>query len=62
MSNVSNGGPIMTILKNRKMAEPSNSGPDSSVITPVNAKIITIMSEGTRLISPVRRIYFHIEI
>ena len=62
MSNVSNGGPIMTSPINRPMAGPSKSGPVSSVITPVNAKIIVIMSEGTRLISPVRKTYFHIEI
>ena len=62
MSNVSNGGPIMTSPMNRPMAGPSKSGPVSSVITPVNPKISTIMSEGTRLISPVRRIYFRIEI
>jgi len=62
MSNVSNGGLITTSPMSRPMAGPLNSGPVSSVITPVNPKIIAIMSEGTRLISPVRRTYFHIEI
>jgi len=62
MSNVSKGGPIITIPMSRPMAGPSNSGPVSSVITPVSLKIIAITSEGTRLISPVRRTYFHIEI
>ena len=62
MSNVSNGGLITTKPMSRLMAEPWNSGVVSSVITPVNPKIIAIMSEGTRLISPVRRTYFHIEI
>jgi hypothetical protein len=62
MSNVSNGGQITTIPTSRPMAEPLKSGPVSSVITPVNPKIIAIMSEGTRLISPVRKTYFHIDI
>lgn len=62
MSNVSTGGPIMTSPINRPMAGPSKSGPVSSVTIPVNPKIITIMSDGTRLINPVRRIYFRIEI
>lgn len=62
MSNVSNNGPNMTNIKSRPGAEPSNSGPVSSVITPLNPKITAIRIEGTRLISPVRRIYFHIEI
>jgi len=62
MSNVSKGGPIITSQMKRLMAEPSNSGLVSSVITPVNPKIIVITSEGTILISPVRRTYFHIEI
>jgi len=54
--------PIMTSPMRRPMAEPLKSGPVSSVITPVNPKIIAIMSEGTRLISPVRNMYFHIDI
>jgi hypothetical protein len=62
MSNVSNGGLIKTIPMSRPRAGPLNSGPVSSVITPLNPKIVVIMSEGTRLISPVRRTYFHIEI
>ena len=62
MSNVSKGGPIITSPINRPMAEPSNSGPVSSFITPVTPKIIEIMSEGTRLISPVRRTYFQMGI
>jgi hypothetical protein len=62
MSNVSNSGPTIISPMNRPMAGPWNSGPVSSVITPVNPKISTIMSEGTRLISPVRRTYLHIEI
>jgi len=62
MSKVSIGGLIMTSPMSRPMAGPLKSGPVSSVITPVNPKIIAITSEGTRLISPVRRIYFHIEI
>lgn len=62
MSNVSNGGLITTSPMSRPMAGPLNSGPVSSVIIPVNPRIIAIMSEGTRLISPVRRTYFHIEI
>ena len=62
MSNVSKGGPIITSKMKRPMAEPSNSGVVSSVIIPVNPRIIEIISEGTRLISPVRRTYFHIEI
>jgi hypothetical protein len=60
--NVSIGGPIMTIITNKLMAEPLNFGAVWSVITPVNPKISTIMSEGTRLIRPVRKIYFQIEI
>jgi len=62
MSNVSKGGLIMTSPMSRPIAGPWNSGPVSSVITPVNPKIIAITSEGTRLISPVRKTYFHIEI
>ena len=62
MSKVSTGGLTITIKMSRPRAGPLNSGPVSSVITPVNPKIIAIMSEGTRLISPVRRTYFHIEI
>ena len=62
MSNVSNRGLIITSPMSRPMAGPLNSGPISSVTTPVNPKIIATMSEGTRLISPVRRTYFHIEI
>jgi len=62
MSNVSKGGPIITSQMKRPMAEPSNSGPVSSVITPVTPKIIEIMSEGMRLISPERRTYFQIGI
>ena len=62
MSNVSKGGLIMTNPMSRPMAGPWNSGPVSSVITPVDPKIIAITSEGKRLISPVRRTYFHIDI
>ena len=62
MSNVSKSGPNMISVMSRLRAEPSNSGPVSSVITPLNPKITAIMSEGRRLISPERRIYFHIEI
>jgi len=62
ITSVSKGGPIITSQMKRLMAEPSNSGPVSSFITPVNPKIIVIMSEGTRLISPARRTYFQIEI
>jgi len=62
MSNVSKGGPIITSPINSPMAEPLNSGPVSSFITPVTPKIIEIMSEGTRLISPVRRTYFQMGI
>ena len=62
MSNVSKGGLITTSPMSRPMGDPLNSGPVSSVINPVNPKIIAIMSEGKRLISPVRRTYFHIEI
>ena len=61
-SNVSIRGLIITIPMNTPTAGTLYSGLVSSVITPVNAKIIAIMSEGTRLISPVRRTYFHIEI
>lgn len=62
MSSVSNGGPIMTIIRNRPMAGPSNCGPVFCDNTPVNPKVSTIIRDGTRLISPVRRTYFHIEI
>ena len=62
ISNVSKGGPIITSKMKRPMAEPSNSGVVSSVIIPVNPRIIEIISEGTRLISPVRRMYFQMEI
>jgi len=62
MSSVSRGGLTMTSPMRRPIAGPLNSGPVSSVITPVNPIIIAITSEGTRLISPVRRTYFHIEI
>lgn len=62
MSSVSNGGLIITIIINRPIAGPSNSGPVSCDNTPVNPKVSTIISDGTRLISPVRRTYFHIEI
>ncbi|HUT45674.1 MAG TPA: hypothetical protein VMX36_05280 [Sedimentisphaerales bacterium] len=62
MSNVSNSEPTMTSPMSRPMAGPLKFGPVSSVTTPVNPKIIAIMSEGIRLISPMRRIYFHIEI
>ena len=62
MSSVSKGGPIITSPIKRPMAEPSNSGPVSSVITPATPKIIEIMSEGMRLISPVRKMYFQMGI
>ncbi len=62
ISNVSNGGLITTSPMSRPRAGPSNSGLVSSVIIPVNPKISTIIIEGTKLISPVRRTYFHIDI
>ena len=62
MSNVSKSGLIITNEMSKPGAEPSNSGPVSSVIAPLIPKIIAIIIEGTRLIRPVRRIYFHIEI
>ena len=62
ISSVSKGGPIITSQINRTGAEPSNSGPDSSVITPVNPRIIAIIREGTRLMSPARRTYFQMGI
>lgn len=62
MSNVSNGGPIMTIIINSQMAEPLNSGPVFSDIIPLIPKISTKNSEGIRLIRPVRKMYFHIGI
>jgi len=62
ITNVSKGGPIMTSQMKRPIEEPLNSGPVSSVIIPDTPRIIAIKSEGRRLISPVRRIYFHIEI
>ena len=62
MSKVSNMGLITIIPMSRPMAGTLYSGLVSSVITPVNAKIIAIISEGIRLINPVRRTYLHIEI
>jgi len=54
-------GPNITIPIRRLRAEPLKSGPISSFIIPNTPKMITINTEGTRLISPVRRTYLRIE-
>jgi len=62
MINVSTGGPTMTPRTKSSRAGALNGGAISFVRMPAAAKMIAIIIEGTRLISPVRTMYLPIEV